>query len=177
MPEDSRRPPSKRPGFDIRNACSADVDALQRLEAASFRSDRLSRRSLAALTKSPSAAFLVACRGATLLGYAVLLFRRGTKAARLYSIAVTADEAGRGVGSRLLSAAEDAARKRSAARLRLEVRADNPAAIRFYERRGYEQVGQRAGYYEDGMTALLFSRPLPRPASAAVPARRFRRAA
>ncbi len=177
MPDDSRRPASKRAGLDIRQARPADIDALVRIEADSFTTDKLSRRSFSALSRSRSATVLVACGEGRVLGYAVVLFRRGSRSARLYSIAVAAAEAGRGVGSRLLSAAENAARDRRVARVHLEVRADSPAAIRFYEERGYRRIGERSDYYEDGMTALLMARPLPSAATIAQSARRLRRAA
>ncbi len=102
MPDDSRRRGSKSDGFEIRAARLTDIDALARLEAESFASDKLSRRSFLRFAKSPSAAFLVACRAERRerpIGYAVLLFRRGGRSARLYSIAVAAEDAGRGVGS------------------------------------------------------------------------------
>jgi ribosomal-protein-alanine acetyltransferase len=154
----------------------ADIDALARLEADSFSTDKLSRRSFLRLVRSPSAAFLVAASGEKVLGYAAVLLRRGARSARLYSIAVDAREAGRGIGSRLLDAAENAARGRKAQHLHLEVRIDNPVAIRFYRQKGYRETGRREGYYEDGMAALLFTRPLAA-ALPAEPARRFRRAA
>jgi len=144
----------------IREALPTDIEALALIEADRFRSDRLSRRSLLALTRSPSARVLVACRRDAVIGYAVLLIRRGSRRARLYSIAVAAAEASRGLGARLLAAAEDAARALGVSRIALEVRADNPAAIKLYRRRGYRQIGERPSYYDDGMTALLFAREL-----------------
>jgi len=171
-----RRPIATRDGFVMRRARFDDIDALTRLEAESFASDMLSRRSFSRYMRSPSAVLLVACRKSRILGYAVLLLRRGTRSARLYSIAVAADKAGQGVGSRLLDAAEAAARERKAVVVRLEVRADNPSAIAFYERRGYRQIGTRPDYYEDGETALLFSHLLPA-GLVATPSRRLRHAA
>jgi ribosomal protein S18 acetylase RimI-like enzyme len=173
MPDDSRRPGSKRDGFEIGRVRLADIDALARVEAESFASDKLSRRSFLRLAKSPSAVFLVARGGDRLLGYALLLFRRGGRSARLYSIAVAREAGGRGIGSRLLEAAEDTARQRSVERLHLEVRVDSAAAIRFYLNKDYREVGRRDGYYEDGMGALLFSRAL----VARTSARSLRRAA
>lgn len=177
MPEDGRRPPAAGSGLLIREALSTDIDALTLIEADRFASDRLSRRSLAALSKSPSASMLVATRGVRPVGYALILTRRGSHSARLYSIAVAAEEAGRGVGSRLLAAAEEAAIERGARRLHLEVRADNSPAITFYERLGYKPAGERPEYYEDGMTALLFARHLPDPARLSSRPRRLSRAA
>jgi ribosomal protein S18 acetylase RimI-like enzyme len=169
MPEDGRPPPAA--GLVIREARSTDIDALARLEADRFACDRLSRRSLVALARSPSACLLVASRAGRPIGYAALLTRRGGRSARLYSIAVAAEEAGRGVGSLLLAAAEDAARLRHADRVHLEVRADNSPAVAFYERSGYRPIGERPGYYQDGMAALLFARNLPSPAGSSTRSR------
>jgi [ribosomal protein S18]-alanine N-acetyltransferase len=180
MPDDSRRRGSKRDGFEIRAAHLADIDALVRLEAECFASDKLSRRSFLRFAKSPSAAFLIACRADRKedpVGYAIVLFRRGGRSARLYSIAVSSEAAGRGAGSGLLAAAEAIARRRGAERLHLEVRADNPSAIRLYRLKGYRELGARDGYYEDGMRALLFSRALAVVASTTAAQRGLRRAA
>jgi ribosomal protein S18 acetylase RimI-like enzyme len=127
----------------------------------------MSRRSIAGLAKSPSALLLVAVLGREVAGYAALLTRRGSRNARLYSIAVKPGAAGRGVGSGLLGAAEAEASRRGAQRMRLEVRADNTAAIQFYGKAGYSRTGQRQHYYEDGMTALLLARTLTNQTTAA----------
>jgi ribosomal protein S18 acetylase RimI-like enzyme len=161
----------------IREARSTDIDALARIEADRFDSDRLSRRSLVGLANSRSAWVLVATRDHRPIGYAVLLIRRGARSARLYSIAVAAEEAGRGVGSSLLAAAEEAARRKGVEGVHLEVRADNSSAITFYERSGYRPTGQREGYYQDGMAALLFARELPESALSPTRSRRLSRAA
>jgi ribosomal protein S18 acetylase RimI-like enzyme len=49
--------------------------------------------------------------------------------------------------------------------------------VSFYERAGYRPSGERPGYYEDGMTALLFARDLSRSASSSASSRRLSRAA
>lgn len=175
MPDDHRRPVRQPAGLEVRPARPADLATLARIEADSFVTDKLSRRSFLRLTRSPSATVLVACRGERPVGYAIVLTRTGSQSARLYSIAVGAGEAGRGVGSLLMKAAEDAALARGANRLRLEVRVDNTDAIAFYKARGYRQLGERANYYADGMTALLLARSLTNSTNA--PARRLRRAA
>ena len=146
--------------IQIRPAEPADVNALVDLETQAFASDRLNRRSFAALIKRPSAILLVAADAAQFAGYALVLTRRGSLAARLYSLAVDPALSGRGIGALLLTAAERAAAARGAQVLRLEVRADNPGAIGLYESRGYRCLGRREGYYQDGMDALRFERRL-----------------
>jgi ribosomal-protein-alanine acetyltransferase len=142
----------------IRDARAADLDALLRLEAASFPGDRIARASFRRLLLRPSAALRLATAGGDLLGYALLLFREGTSVARLYSIAVAAEARGRGIGRLLLEDAARIARRHGCSCLRLEVRADNRAAIRLYESLGYRHIGRTLDYYADGMEALRLER-------------------
>jgi ribosomal-protein-alanine acetyltransferase len=173
MPREGLSPPVASFDLKIRKARSLDADALARLEEEIFSSDRMSRRRFAALANRPSARVMVAWHGTEVAGYAILLTRRGIRTARLYSLAVAPWAAGRGIGKRLLSEIEAAARRRRVRQLRLEVRADNPRAIRLYEDSGYRRIGERSNYYGDGMTALLYARDLPaRQLPPAQPARR-----
>lgn len=167
MPEDSLSPPPRGAALSIREAQASDLDDLVALEAKAFQSDRLSRRSFAALARSPSAHLGVARIGPRVCGYFIVLARRGSRSARLYSIAVDPGCAGQGFGARLLATAEEVARRNGAPRLRLEVRPDNEAAIRLYERAGYRLIGRREGYYEDGAAALRYTRDLPAAGTAA----------
>jgi ribosomal-protein-alanine acetyltransferase len=150
------------PTFTIRNARQEDLDQLAAIEAASFARDQLSRRSMRRLLGSPSAAFRVATRRARVLGYHVLLFRAGSRAARLYSIAVSPDARGEGVGDALLADAETIAARGGCAAVRLEVRVRNAAAKRLYERAGYRTFGRHRHYYADNADALRYEKPLGR---------------
>jgi ribosomal protein S18 acetylase RimI-like enzyme len=95
-----------------------------------------------------------------LYGYVLTLFRSRSDIARLYSIAVDAEKAGCGIGSQLLSAAEDAAYRRGCKAMRLEVRVGNRPAKALYETSGYRFIGRFLAYYEDGSDALRFQKPL-----------------
>ena len=159
MPDNGHLPPT-RDAIEIRKARPSDIGALASLEQCAFTTDRLSRRRFSALLRSPSAHMRVALRKGALTGYALVLTRAGSRTARLYSIAVAAGEGRRGIGALLLAAAEATAAAAGAESLKLEVRAENRAAVRLYETAGYRQRGHRPGYYEDGMTALLYSRDL-----------------
>jgi [ribosomal protein S18]-alanine N-acetyltransferase len=87
--------------------------------------------------------------------------RRVAPVARLYSIAVVPELAGRGLGLALLAAAEDAAAARGCTALRLEVHVANAPAIGRYQKSGFRLIGRRARYYEDGGDALRFEKRLP----------------
>lgn len=142
----------------IRHARGADLDALLALEQQGFRGDRLSRRQYRHHLRNPRARLLAADAGGRLAGSALLLFRRGARVARLYSLAVDPAWRGHGVGRRLLDACEREAGRRGCTHVRLEVRVDNQAAQALYEGRGYRRTGQRVGYYEDGVDAWRYEK-------------------
>jgi ribosomal-protein-alanine N-acetyltransferase len=68
------------------------------------------------------------------------------------TIAVQRDRQGSGIGTRLLTALIDEARRRDEPMVGLEVRADNQVAQRMYQGFGFEQVGIRKGYYQPSDT-------------------------
>jgi ribosomal-protein-alanine N-acetyltransferase len=143
---------------EIRLARASDVDALAALENAVFEADRISRKSFQKLITSPSASVLTAAEQGAVVGYCAVLFRAGSRKARLYSIAAAPGTGG--VGRALLAAAEGAASTKGCRELRLEVREDNARAIGLYERSGYRRSGRKPDYYADGAAALLYQKPL-----------------
>lgn len=162
----------------VRAARLDDLDALVALEHATFATDRAERRAIRHAIRSRTMSVLVmlldpgegAC---VLVGAATLERRRNSRSARLSSIAVSAARAGLGLGGRLMEAVEAEARRHGCTRLTLEVRADNGAGLRLYERRGYTRFAVRDGYYEDGMEAWRYERALHAAApGAAAPRRR-----
>lgn len=146
----------------IRRATPADLDALVALEQAAFTTDHLSRRQYRRHLHGASALVLAASVHSQLCGKAVVFFRRNSDIARLYSIAVAESARGRGLGERLLQAAEAASRRHGARCMRLEVRQDNAAAMRLYERQGYRRFGAYPGFYEDGADAWRYEKALRR---------------
>ncbi|MDE2087711.1 MAG: GNAT family N-acetyltransferase [Xanthomonadaceae bacterium] len=145
----------------VRSAELSDLDDLVALEEQSFTSDRLSRAQFRRHLDSESAKVLVASTGPhRFLGTAVMFFRKRSGVARLYSIATHRAARGQGVGSALLDAVEQLARRRRCRALRLEVRADNAGAIRLYERLGYRRLAALAKYYEDGADGWRYEKVL-----------------
>ncbi|RLQ22617.1 GNAT family N-acetyltransferase [Seongchinamella sediminis] len=153
-------------GLAFRPAALADLDALLQLEAACFATDRLSRRSFRRWLQAPHGSLLVAERDSTLLGYGLIWCHRGTRLARLYSLAVDPAARGQGVASGLLQALEAAAARRGRLFMRLEVAASNSAAIRLYENSGYRAFGAYPHYYEDEGDALRMQKTIQRVAAA-----------
>ncbi|WP_082546042.1 N-acetyltransferase [Rhodanobacter sp. Root627] len=147
--------------IEVRRAAPSDLDALVALEQHTFDSDQLSRAQYRRHLASDSALVLVVDgAGPFLAGAAVVFFRKGSVVARLYSLATAAEARGKGVASALMAATTKAARDRGCRVLRLEVRADNVAAIGLYERQGYRRIDQLPGYYEDGAEGWRYERVL-----------------
>jgi ribosomal protein S18 acetylase RimI-like enzyme len=149
----------------MRPSCAAsprDIPELLRIENAAFETDRLNAQSLRNFIKSDTATVHVAEGGGDRLlhGFCIVLFRRGTVVARLYSMAVDHGARGRGVAQALMRAMETDAAEHGSLFLRLEVRHDNAAAIRLYETFGYKPFGRYIQYYEDNADALRFEKSL-----------------
>lgn len=148
----------------IRHATISDLDALVEFENTSFDSDRISRRSFRHWLTGSQRTSLLLVASAPIdgvdvpVGYALLLFRKGTAMARLYSLAVSAKARGMGVGTELLVALEEAAFERDRLTIRLEVSENNASAIRLYEKAGYHRFGTYPQYYDDGSSALRYEK-------------------
>lgn len=145
---------------EIRPARVSDIDALVAIENTVFQSDRISRRSFRQLLDSGTATILIFDAGIKAAGYAMVLYRKGSAVARLYSIAVAPGRSGSGIGRKLLEAAEQAAYENDRLVLRLEVREENERALRLYEKAGYHRIGREEKYYQDGATALRLEKLL-----------------
>lgn len=159
--------PLPQPGIKhrVRPATTGDLDAIARLEEASFRHDRLNRRRIRYLLTRARAQTLVAEAAGTVVGYVMVLFNRATAHGRVYSIAVDHRFRKHGLGATLLHAAEKAAAETGCASMRLEVRKDNAAAIALYREQGYRPFETVIDYYEDHEPALRFEKTItPEPA-------------
>ena len=147
-------------GIVVREARPRDLDAIAQLENELFETDRVSRRSLREFLRAPHRPMIAATIDDELAGYALVALRKGARALRIYSLAVGARFARRGVGRTLLQACEAYARRHRREALILEVRYDNASAIALYESSGFRQFGEHPHYYADGATALRYEKPL-----------------
>lgn len=147
-------------GTPIRRATPADLDALLALEEATFTTDRISRAQWRRHIASHSACVLVHGAPAAIDAAAVVFYRRGSRNARLYSLAVHARTRGSGLGGSMLAACEADARAHGCTAMRLEVHTGNDAALALYERRGYLRRARLSRFYEDGTDAWRYAKSL-----------------
>ncbi|MBD3349191.1 MAG: GNAT family N-acetyltransferase [Candidatus Eisenbacteria bacterium] len=144
----------------IREAGPDDIDDLIELERGAFKGDRISRRSFRHLLAGARGRVFVAVEDGVIVAYAVVLFRASSATARLYSVAVLPRQRRSGIGRGLVERAERAAVEAGCARMRLEIREDNDASSRFFERLGYRAFGRWDEYYDDRMSALRYEKHL-----------------
>jgi ribosomal protein S18 acetylase RimI-like enzyme len=73
-------------------------------------------------------------------------------ACQIETLIVTPSSRDRGVGSGLIAAAEEAARRRGAGGMRVEVIVENAGGRAFYERLGYDELAVRLGKPIEGLS-------------------------
>ncbi len=79
----------------------------------------------------------------------------------LLNLASASSHRRRGLGRRLLTHVLAEGAREGCTQALLEVRESNAAALRFYQRFGFEPIGERKGYYRDnGEDALVMRRSL-----------------
>lgn len=136
----------------IRPAELQDLDAVCAISESRRFCARWSRGSYRGEVGSEGSCFAVADDGGV-RGYA--LARRVPPELRLVDLAVREEDEGRGLGSALLGRLAGQARLWSCAKLTLEVSAENEGALRLYRKTGFQVVGRRPKFYNDGSDAIL----------------------
>lgn len=148
----------------IRLAVPADAPAIARLSRDEIEHDlgwswRQGRVERAMLDESVNVA--VAGPRHALLGFGIMEY--GDTRAHLSLLAVAPAHRRQGLGSRLVAWLEKCAVTAGLESVRLEARADNPAAAAFYQRLGYRLSGRTPDYYSGQVDALRFEKPLRTP--------------
>lgn len=141
---------------ELRDADLAHLDAIMTLETATFATDAWSREMMAAELAASHTRYLVALADGSIVGYAGLSVPAGASQADIQTIAVDAGHRRLGIGALLVRRMLDEARARRFDDVLLEVRADNPAAQRLYERHGFTAIAVRPRYYQpDDVDAIV----------------------
>ena len=138
----------------MRDMLPADIPAVHELEVRLFPVDAWPLHMFVdELAQPETRRYLIAEAPDGIVGYAGLMCVEPI--ADVQTIAVVPEYEGRGIGSALLTELINEGRRRGAADVLLEVRADNPRAQHLYRRFGFEQIHVRRKYYRDGVDALI----------------------
>lgn len=136
-------------GFIVDVMTAADLDEVVAIESLSHPKAK-GRESFESDLGNSIARCWVLRGGGRVVGYLVVWV---TDVVEVIDIAISPELRGRRLAERLLVRA-----LRLGPTVLLDVRASNMAAIRLYERFGFERMGTRRGYYADGEDAVLMSR-------------------
>jgi [ribosomal protein S18]-alanine N-acetyltransferase len=151
--------------ISLRDYRASDLEAMFRLDVACFAPEfRFDRASMRAFAEERGALALVAETVAgELAGFVIVHVERGAAGRRGYLVTLDVAEEWRrkGLAGRLMREAEAHTVAAGARWMELHVFTGNEAAIRFYERLGYERVGMRRRFYgADGLDAHVYRKEL-----------------
>lgn len=140
--------------FQIVAAAPEDIPALAALMTSAI-SPSWDEAALRALLSDGRSSVLVAkaAPGSALAVAGVI--RTVVDEAELLLLAASPERRGMGLGGLLLDALSEGARQAGAARMFLEVAADNAPALALYRSRAFTEVGRRAGYYRRPSGAVV----------------------
>lgn len=143
-------------GISLQIANWRDLNGLRQLEQACFPKDAWPLLDLIGVLITPGVVRLKAVSpGGEMIGFIAGDDHLKDGLAWIATLGVLPDFRRQGIGQALLEACEQRLQSR---RIRLNVRYSNHAAIRLYERNGYQRIGIWEKYYQDGEHALVMEK-------------------
>jgi [ribosomal protein S18]-alanine N-acetyltransferase len=141
----------------IRLATRQDAQILTSIEGAVFSQKHyplISARQFRYMLTKAHADICIAEYEGKVVGYALVLFRKNSNWARLYSLAVLPDFRSKSIGKLLLASSESFSQKRGCIGMRLEYKATDKKLGSFYTHVGYIFRSQESSYYPDNSSAI-----------------------
>lgn len=141
----------------IRKARRTDSVALVNIEEKCFSYDRLNMKKFNHFIESNTSILLVLEIKGEVIGYALTLLRKGSKRARIYSLCISLEFNGMGLGKKLfIEMVETLRKKRILKEAKLEVKVSNLGAIKLYESLGFKKIDYKKEFYSDGTDAIVY---------------------
>jgi len=145
--------------IQLRGYVPRDLDAMFRLDEVCFEEPfRFTRSAMQRFAESSKARAVIAESDAALAGFAILHVEGSV--GYIVTLDVAEDFRRQGLAQRLMQAMEWQAVEAGCAVVGLHVFVGNEAAIRFYERVGYERTGDVPGFYGEGLDAWAYRKKL-----------------
>jgi [ribosomal protein S18]-alanine N-acetyltransferase len=145
--------------FIIRDFHPTDFETLWRIDQTCFPPGiSYSQTELKVYMRRRGSFTLVAAEAEKMAGFIVAEANRGT--GHIITIDVIAAARRSGVGSLLLSKAEERLREKQCRSVELETAVDYISALQFYKRRGYSVIKTLPRYYSNGVDALVLEKNL-----------------
>lgn len=133
----------------IRRAKADDIEVISKIEKTCFPGlTAYSKSHLEYLVLKANSSTFVETENSTLHGFIIVTYHKRSQIGSIETIDVDPRFQKKGVGQRLLAAAENDMREHGMKFSRLEVSEGNNAAIKLYQNAGYTITQKIAGYYQ-----------------------------
>lgn len=140
----------------IRQAAVDDLQVLWEIEKECFSVEAFTREEIAYLLRFPAGVNLVAQIDHKIVGFILSLTYKINKiqAGHIFTIDVLVEHRRKGVASKLLRELERSLTEKNIKTCFLEVRTDNVAALKLYQKHGYTEVEHLKNYYGNEVDGL-----------------------
>ncbi|MGF3522061.1 MAG: ribosomal protein S18-alanine N-acetyltransferase [Candidatus Bathyarchaeia archaeon] len=136
----------------IEYATAGLLDELYKIERQCFQLEAFSKSQLRALLSDYNSVGLAAMVNYQLAGFIIgtIEFDRSASVGHILTIEVAPNFQRKGIAQKLLQSIEAIFRAQAITACYLEVREDNTAALKLYEKAGYKKEAKLANYYPSG---------------------------
>ena len=133
----------------IETASMRLIDKLFQIEEQCFDEEAFTKQQISYLLTDYNTVALVANVNNDVTGFIITQLELDSD--RLYGHIITINVAAayrrKGIGTRMLSEIETILKQKGIAEIQLEVREDNSAALKLYQKNGYRRIGKLENYY------------------------------
>jgi ribosomal-protein-alanine N-acetyltransferase len=148
----------------VRNASLKDLERLYKIERECFAHEAFSKEQITYFLKAPNAINLIAQINGETAGFITGLIEQhgNLTIGHIYTIDVAPKYRRMGVGLKLLKEIEKDFIKKGAEACFLEVRINNLAARKLYQKQGYTELEKLSNYYAKGIHGIRLKKKLKR---------------
>jgi ribosomal-protein-alanine acetyltransferase len=136
-------------GFTIESASIRHLDRLYTIEKECFDKEAFTKQQIASLLSDYNSISLIAKISSEIVGFIIgmVYYERNTPVGHILTIDVALAYRKRGIAQKLLQGIEKIFREKGLRAVHLEVREDNIAALRLYQKLGYKKIAKLENYY------------------------------
>ncbi len=137
--------------ISIEDASIQHLDKLYEIEMECFQAEAFTKMQIAHLLTDYNSIGLVAKINSTIVGFVISMVyaERTALSGHILTIDVSPAYRKKGIAQKLLQEIEKTLKEKGVRTSYLEVREDNIAALRLYQKLGYKKVARLKGYYRD----------------------------
>jgi ribosomal-protein-alanine acetyltransferase len=135
----------------IEDASIKQLNELYKIEMECFKREAFSKQHIANLLTDYNCISLVAKTNGIIVGFIIgmIHIERNALVGHILTVDVSPSHRRRGIAQRLLQKIEEIFKEKGVKSCRLEVREDNIAALKLYQKLGYKKIGKLENYYGD----------------------------